>query len=71
MLKDGDIEHVESVIKRTFPLGNCGSWNRIKKELVEALTKAPNSQSKQCQCGCDITEHICPSSHRTFIEVCA
>ena len=42
MLESGDIEHVESVIKHRFPLGNCGSWNRIKK-VLEAVPTAHNS----------------------------
>lgn len=51
---------------------------KIVKLVVEKFTEersrglgTANKQSKQCQCGCDISEHICPSSLRTFKEVCA
>jgi hypothetical protein len=40
-------------------------------EAAEALTKAPNTQSKQCQCGCALQDHICPTGLLRFTEVCA
>jgi len=40
MLDIDDITHVDSVIAREFPLHNCGSWNRIKKELVVVQIQA-------------------------------
>jgi len=41
MLDIDDITHVDSVIAREFPLHNCGSWNRIKKELVVVQQSTP------------------------------
>jgi hypothetical protein len=53
MLETGDIEHVESIINERFPLQNCGSWNRIKNELAEALKPSHNSAIMQLSCkGC-------------------
>lgn len=45
MLDIDDIMHVDSVIAREFPLHNCSSWNRIKKELVVVQKPAHNTGS--------------------------
>jgi hypothetical protein len=41
MLEEGDLEHMESIVRRVFPLNDCGSWNRIKKELAKIDIKKP------------------------------
>lgn len=59
MLESGDIEHVESIVTKRFPLRNCGAWNRIKNILLEPAaqsSEAPVQQAKHkitpktCKC---------------------
>lgn len=45
---------------------------KILEELVEGVReRAPNTQSKQCQCGYPLSSHICPGDLITYREVCA
>lgn len=70
MLSD-DIKSMDSLMSGYARLPIFDVWQRIKKESAEALKPSHNIQSKQCQCGESLDNHICPTGLFRFKEVCA
>jgi hypothetical protein len=64
MLEPGDIEHVESVVNRIFPLKNCASWARIKDELVVA------NRCKPCEAHSALQGRLCAVTGATCTARC-
>ena len=63
-----DLYYLECVINQSDNERAWDIWQTLKEELAQ---RANNTQSKQCQCGCDLQDHICPTGLLRFTEVCA
>jgi hypothetical protein len=64
MLEPGDIEHVDSVVNRIFPLRNCASWIHIKNELER------NNKGKPCEAHSALHGRLCAVTGTTCTTQC-